>query len=105
MDNKQITKERIEVMQAYVDGAELQVYSDLLYEWVKCPVPIWAWDDNEYRIKAPANWEVVKHFEEGGRVDAYENKVFVHMKVNSSYWYFDGWDYKIVNERRESNND
>ena len=105
MDNKQVTTDIIKVMQAYIDGADIQFYNEHIYAWVDCPAPIWAWDDNEYRIKEPANWEIVKHFEEGGRVDVYQHNVFTHRKENNYFWDFSLNDFRIVNERRESNND
>ena len=105
MDNKQTTQEKIKIMQAYVDGAELQFYSDRTTGWVACQTPLWSWDDVQYRVKAPVNWEIVKWYEEGGRVDTYHNNVYEHRKVNNYYWDFLNIDYRIVNERRESNND
>ena len=48
------TKKAIEVMQAYVDGGEVQI---LVYdyggrqEWEDCPNPDWNWDYHTYRKK------------------------------------------------------
>ena len=46
------TIEAIRVMQAYVDGKELQT----MYGGVWCPInmPRWNWDNTEYRIKPAA---------------------------------------------------
>jgi hypothetical protein len=46
---KEQTKEAIRVMQAFVDGKEVQtVYNGI---WSLAPAPRWGWDDTEYRIK------------------------------------------------------
>jgi len=47
--NIEQTKEAIRIMQAYVDGKELQT----MYGGVWCPtnIPRWNWDNTEYRIK------------------------------------------------------
>jgi len=46
------TKEAIRVMQAFVDGKEVEHrYNG---KWVKIYVPRWNWDDTEYRIKPTA---------------------------------------------------
>ena len=100
MSNKQTTIDKIEIMQAYADGFEIQFYSDRTNGWVACPTPLWSWDDVQYRVKEPANWEIVKHFEEGGRVDVYQHNVFTHRKENNYFWDFSLNDFRIVNERR-----
>jgi hypothetical protein len=47
--NIEQTKEAIKVMQAFVDGKEVEHW---YYEmWVKIHVPRWNWDDTQYRIK------------------------------------------------------
>ena len=47
--NIEQTKEAIRVMQAFVDGKELEHrYNG---KWVKIHVPRWDWDNTEYRIK------------------------------------------------------
>jgi hypothetical protein len=50
--NIEETKEAIRVMQAYVDGKEVQT----MYGGVWCPInmPRWNWDNTEYRIKPTA---------------------------------------------------
>ena len=46
------TIEAIRIMQAYVDGKEVEHrYNG---KWVKIYVPRWDWDDTEYRIKPAA---------------------------------------------------
>jgi len=47
--NIEQTKEAIRVMQAFVDGKEVEYW---YYEtWVKIHVPRWNWGNTEYRIK------------------------------------------------------
>ena len=47
--NIEETKEAIKVMQAFVDGKEVEHW---YYEmWVKIHVPRWDWGNTEYRIK------------------------------------------------------
>jgi len=47
--NIEQTKEAIRVMQAFVDGKEVEHrYNG---KWVKIYVPRWDWDDTDYRIK------------------------------------------------------
>ena len=52
----------------------------------------------------PANWEIVKWFEEGGAVDVYRDGKFLFKKMTSKTWNFSSYksfDYRIVDERRE----
>ena len=44
-------KEKIEIMQAALDGEEIEVYSTRGDDWVKTNVPVWNWDNYDYRIK------------------------------------------------------
>ena len=48
--NIEQTKEAIKVMQAFVDGKELQVL-DPVGKWESANSPRWGWDDTQYRIK------------------------------------------------------
>jgi hypothetical protein len=50
--NIEQTKESIRVMQAFVEGKDVES----MYEgkWVKIYVPRWNWDDTKYRIKPTA---------------------------------------------------
>ena len=55
--NKEQTKEAIKVMQAYVDGAAVEVahISGLSFE--RTSEPVWNWGDYIYRIKPePREW-------------------------------------------------
>jgi hypothetical protein len=47
--NIEQTKEAIKVMQAFVDGKEVQSMYD--GKWASVTVPRWNWDDTQYRIK------------------------------------------------------
>ncbi len=49
--NKEKTKAAIAVMQAYVDGAEIECcpVEDCVWEFVRCPV--WNWYRYDYRVK------------------------------------------------------
>jgi hypothetical protein len=47
--NIEQTKEAIKVMQAWVDGKELEVRE--VDEWRRTFIPLWQWHTNDYRIK------------------------------------------------------
>ena len=47
--NIEETKEAIRIMQAFVDGKEVEHWYN--GKWVKIYVPRWDWDDTDYRIK------------------------------------------------------
>jgi hypothetical protein len=44
------TKDAIRVMQAYVDGKEVEAFSPC-QKWERVTAPRWGWDDTQYRIK------------------------------------------------------
>jgi hypothetical protein len=48
--NIEQTKEAIRVMQAFVDGKEVEALSPDK-KWRRTPAPRWGWDDTQYRIK------------------------------------------------------
>ena len=50
--NREDTKKAIEVMQAYVNGTELEyrVKPDGI-SWHRVSSPVWSWGQDEYRIK------------------------------------------------------
>jgi hypothetical protein len=48
--NIEQTKEAIKVMQAFVDGKEVEALSPDK-KWRRTPGPRWDWDNTEYRIK------------------------------------------------------
>lgn len=45
------TQEKIAVMQAFVEGKEIEVKKCGIEQWVQISRPIWDWGDCEYRIK------------------------------------------------------
>jgi hypothetical protein len=51
--NIEETKESIRIMQAFVDGKEVEALSPNK-KWGRTPAPRWGWDDTEYRIKPTA---------------------------------------------------
>lgn len=42
------TKKAIEVMQAWVDGAEIEFFDS---KWLAIADPVWNWDKGPYRVK------------------------------------------------------
>jgi hypothetical protein len=48
--NIEQTKEAIKVMQAFVDGKEVEAFSPC-QKWERATKPRWGWDDTQYRIK------------------------------------------------------
>lgn len=51
--NKEQTIEAIRVMQAFVDGKEIESLCDEGI-WERVVTPIWAWNNTQYRIKPTA---------------------------------------------------
>ena len=51
--NVEETKECIRVMQAFVDGKDLEVLGPV-GKWEPVHFPRWGWDDTQYRIKPTA---------------------------------------------------
>jgi hypothetical protein len=49
--NKEETKKAIEVMQAYVDGKEIEYLGDASWGPTRLTGPLWDWATTEYRIK------------------------------------------------------
>lgn len=50
MDRKE-TAERIEIMQAFVDGKQIE-FKDCMGRWCEAKNPLWIWDsERKYRIK------------------------------------------------------
>ena len=50
--NIEQTKEAIRVMQAYVDGKEVELR--VVNEWKRTFIPLWQWHTDDYRIKPTA---------------------------------------------------
>ena len=51
--NIEQTKEAIRVMQAYVDGKDIQILGPVK-KWEPVNCPRWGWSDTEYRVKPTA---------------------------------------------------
>ena len=51
--NIEETKEAIRIMQAFVDGKEVEAFSPC-QKWERATTPRWGWDDTQYRIKPTA---------------------------------------------------
>ena len=51
--NREDTKKAIEVMQAFIDGGEVEARINNNHEWVtlKSADPAWGWSESDYRIK------------------------------------------------------
>ena len=45
------TKEKIEIMQAYERGEQIQIYDSICNEWKDLKTPLWNWMNFDYRIK------------------------------------------------------
>jgi hypothetical protein len=62
------TEEKIAVMQAYVEGKEIQTLDRSCNEWVTTNDPMWAWNVCDYRVKPkPREWWFV---------DVYQSPLF-----------------------------
>lgn len=48
---KKETKQYIAVMQAYVDGKNIEIFDESADEWLDIEYPLWNWYKNAYRIK------------------------------------------------------
>ena len=46
------TKEKIEIMQAYERGEQIQIYDSIHNEWKDIKTPSWDWMTSDYRIKS-----------------------------------------------------
>ena len=51
--NIEQTKEAIKVMQAFLDGKEVEFFSPC-QKWERATTPRWEWHDTQYRIKPTA---------------------------------------------------
>ena len=62
MDRKE-TAERIEIMQAFVDGKQIE-FKDSMGRWCEAKNPLWNWDSKrEYRIKPEPKYRPFKDAE------------------------------------------
>jgi len=49
--NREKTRKAIEVMQAYLDGKEIQSCDGIEDAWADITNPVWSWFEYRYRIK------------------------------------------------------
>lgn len=49
--NLEHTKEKIAIMQAYVDGKEIEFKPQFSDNWETCKEPVWNWHECSYRVK------------------------------------------------------
>lgn len=106
--NKQETKEKIKVMQAFVDGKAIQYWDSFSNKWVDDVEgePIWNWRTSEFRIKPetkirPYTFEemceaVKKHgilVREKNRNEVWTICSFDNELVNSSFNYFEMMEF------------
>lgn len=90
------TKKCIEIMQAYVDGEEIEVLRSLDSDWEKTSYPQWDWDSYTYRIK-PKPMKVTEEEKD------YMAGVWVKLKNTNSITYvklgavIDNKNYYVLN--------
>lgn len=60
---KEETKQRIAVMQAYVDGKQVQVYDISLSKWIDTNAPLWI-TSRQFRIKPEPSYRPFRNAEE-----------------------------------------
>lgn len=91
------TKEKIEVMQAWLDGEPIEFCYQTLdgySEWTALKTkdePIWSWDAYKYRVKPKLRYIPFKSAEEfleaqrkhGTKIGLYEDNVFYNTYVSS----------------------
>ena len=81
------TEEMIEIMQAFVDGKEIEVMGR--DQWVPVPSPSWSWGGLYYRIKPEGpKFKVGDYFVHNGKPHR------VHKVFGNSYQAEDGFDYQ-----------
>lgn len=113
-------KEIIEVIQAHIEGKQIQYYDNVRYEWLDCEDnnPCWNFYSTDYRVKPESNvrpykdreecWnDMQKHEPLGWTIDK-DNGSYVFSSVISSdlnfesilksYTYLDGSPFGIVEE-------
>ena len=59
-EKEMTTEEMIKVMQAYVDGEQIQVFNHISQEWNGITNPKWQWDIYKYRIKPEPKYRPLK---------------------------------------------
>lgn len=62
--NRKETAERIEIMQAFVDGKQIE-FKDSMGRWCEAKNPLWNWDsERKYRIKPKPKYRPFANLEE-----------------------------------------
>lgn len=62
--NRKETAERIEIMQAFVDGKQIE-FKDSMGRWCEAKNPLWNWDsERKYRIKSKPKYRPFANVEE-----------------------------------------
>ena len=99
------TKEMIEVMQAYEEGAQIQINPTDTTEWSYTNNPWWNWSDFDYRVKPKKSYvpfetaeefltayrkhgEFIENKESGEKMNAYVDKngiVILSTALNCTY--------------------
>ena len=90
------TVERIKVMQAFVDGKQIE-YRDSIGEWRKTGSPVWS-PDTKYRIKPESMYRSFKDAEECWQeMQKHQPFGWLCNKLNNQYYYITALDdYGIV---------
>lgn len=72
MATREETKRMIEVMQAYVDGEEIELrLRTHTTNWRSAATPCWTWDTCDYRVKEDMEQKacsIYRGFEDGARI-------------------------------------
>lgn len=67
---KEDIAECIKVMQAYVEGKQIQYVDSETEDWADIESPIWNWDTYDYRIKPEPEYRPFKDADECWQADA-----------------------------------
>lgn len=97
------TEEKIEVMQAFLDGKEIQHADKRSGVWMSARNPSWNWADNEYRIKPSfTNYqlEVMEAYKAGKAIECKEKTLSKWVDVGNPYWNWKDIDYRVKPEPR-----
>lgn len=90
--NRKETAERIKIMQAFVDGKQIE-YRDSIGEWRKTGSPVWS-PDTKYRIKPESMYRPFKDKEECWQ-EMQKHQPFGWVKASHGYFNIIG----IINDK------
>lgn len=76
-------KEKIEIMQAYERGEQIERYYD--NEWVLCKNPIWNWEYIDYRIKPKTKYVPFETAEEFLVAQKNKGSIIIDKKSGTEY--------------------